>query len=172
MACGDQRDEKYVMLVYLTATQAISDEEYLKVMNRFQALFPEDPSLLLVSLDYHILKREPDKALAAIDQLDAIVKDPYLDILRSVVELARGRPEAAEGLATRAIERGEKREDAYTVLLDSLVYQKKYPEAVEIASVLKERFDSEIDVFRQKEESYQAFMASEAYQKWLESALD
>ncbi len=159
------QNRKLAVRAYLNAAARISTEEHTAALSRFIELFPDDPALLKLSLDYYTLKEEFPAALAQVNRLDAVVRDPALDTLRSTLFFQMNDFEAAETTARRALERGDTREETYTALLDSLVYRRKFDEAVEIAKKLDADFEVEVDL-NTEDPAYLAFIASKPYRKW------
>lgn len=63
------QQEKTLMLIKLTAASQVGDAEHQATFEEFRRLFPNDPSLDLHSIDYHITRNETDQAIAAIKRL-------------------------------------------------------------------------------------------------------
>ncbi len=67
---------------YQAAAQT-GEAELLQVVEDFRGYYPDDVCLDFLLVDYHVLRKEHDKALEAIDRLDASVGgDTHLNLLR------------------------------------------------------------------------------------------
>ncbi len=101
------RKQKSVLLAYVSASSKIGDDAaYASAMDEMRATFPNDPGLDLMSIDSYLLKQKYDDALSAIDRVDkAVGGDPYLDVLRSNINLQRGDLVKAQAHAVSACDR-------------------------------------------------------------------
>ncbi len=70
----------------------VNEAEYLAAMTDFRQAFPNDACIDFVSIDFHLLRKEFDKALQAIDSVDRSVGgDPYLNLSRVDPLLEQGK---------------------------------------------------------------------------------
>jgi tetratricopeptide (TPR) repeat protein len=160
--------DKTVLVGRLRAAQALGEKECLAVLEEFEKRFPKDPCLDLISIDAFLLKNDIPGALNAVDRLDLSVGgDPYLDVLRASYHDALGDLNSAAECARRAIEREPTLVEAYLTLLELLIKQEKYDEALARMKELREKFDVPLDDIDQREE-YAGFVKSPQYAKWLE----
>lgn len=107
----DVQKFKYVMMVrMLAASKSPQNMEYLTAMEEFRARFPNDPSMLLMSIDYYLLKNQFDQTIKTIDKLDKNVGgDPHLDQLRLAVYRQAGNVSKAQEVERRINAAGAKR---------------------------------------------------------------
>lgn len=77
------RRSKALLLLKAMSAQQISEQLYMEVILDFQRLYPGDAALAMVSLDYYFVNGAYDKVLETVEQLDADIPDPYLDIYRA-----------------------------------------------------------------------------------------
>jgi tetratricopeptide (TPR) repeat protein len=68
----------------------------MKEISSFEKKFAHDPNVQLTLIDLYILRREYDKALNSINQVDAVInKDPFLNYYRGLMNYAKGDKEKA-----------------------------------------------------------------------------
>lgn len=86
------RNRKTILFAFLQATMQQekfddkSDGIYLKALEMFHKTYPNDPSMLLIHIDYYYLRKEYVKGLENINQLQKIVNnDPYLNIFKALI---------------------------------------------------------------------------------------
>jgi hypothetical protein len=82
------RTARPVQLLRMSAAMNLDDDNdstYLKVIDEFNALYPDNGKMALMLLDGYVLHKEYDKALACVNQLDSLInKDPVLDFYRAM----------------------------------------------------------------------------------------
>ena len=107
---AELRKEKFVMLVRLmAATKDSNNNTYLNALTEYRKTFPGDPSLRLMSIDFHLLKKDHANALKTIDALDKhLGGDPFLDVMRATVHRSAGNESKAREAETRARKAGVK----------------------------------------------------------------
>jgi tetratricopeptide (TPR) repeat protein len=140
---AELQKHKVFQLIAVHAAQGSGDEaEYLAEMERFRRDHPNDPAADLLSIDYHLLKKQYDEALNGIDRLDkAVGGDPFLDALRASGLMELRRYEEARAAAERAVEALPKMLQGYMVRAaiaaeekdhaDTLVWLRKLVEVAE-----------------------------------------
>ena len=163
-----EQNHKSILLAYLNAAQNLGDDAYIEAMERFIRQYPNDPAQDIIAMDYHLLKKDFERAHASIDHLDSLVKDPYLNTLRANIYLMSEEFEKAEAAASEAVKKGEHGPETYWALLSCLVNQKKYDEALAIVKVIDEKFEEQIDP-DVDDAAFQEFIETKAYRAWLKS---
>ena len=79
------KEDKNMLVLRIMASQNTLDVEkdYMAAMNDFRRLFPNDPALLLMSIDYYAVKGDAKKLEETFNNLDtAVGGDPYLKELQ------------------------------------------------------------------------------------------
>ncbi len=134
---------KPMQLLKIQAAAALDDETYAAAIKSYEALFPGDPSLNLVSIDGLILRKSYQKALRAVDNLDnSLGGDPYLDQVRVGLLLDEGKDlDRATELAEKALQADPESEDAHYLLLGVHMANRNFGGAVAIMRLMGERFE-------------------------------
>lgn len=165
------RDSKPLQLLKIQAASTIDDATYGAAIAEYEGLFPNDPSLNLVSIDGYIVRKNYEKALEVIDNLEtSLGGDEYLDELRIGLLLEEGKDLGrATTLAEKAVTAQPESEDAHYLLLGVHVANRNFAGAVAIMRLMGERFELvfETDGLDPSDPDYTALKASpewEAYQ--------
>ena len=83
------------------------EREYVAALEKMETDFPNDPSMMMVMLDYYILKKDSEKVRALLNAIEMEVGlDPYHEILRGMLFLADKDYENAQKSAWSAISAG------------------------------------------------------------------
>ncbi|MBP6629735.1 MAG: hypothetical protein KBG28_03400 [Kofleriaceae bacterium] len=100
------RASKIALVLDVQIASDESEPAYVAAMERFARAFPDDPALLLLSIDRVFLAKKFEETVALVDKLDRQVGgDPYLETLRATAlgELGRHADAvAAAGRCTKA----------------------------------------------------------------------
>lgn len=74
----------------------LDEETYIKEIEQFESKYIGEPSLQLTLVNLYIIKKQYDKALQGIDQLDSLInKDSFLDYYRGLITNASGDSDKA-----------------------------------------------------------------------------
>jgi tetratricopeptide (TPR) repeat protein len=72
-------------IVHVEICSGLTDEEYNKAITDYERLYPNEPNMQLLLIDGYILRKDYDKALNAVNELDKMIdKDPLLDFHRAM----------------------------------------------------------------------------------------
>lgn len=126
--------EKFLLLLRIKAAAQgnFNNPEYLQALEAFQSAFPRSSAADLIAIDVHVIRKEFDKALAAIDRLDQFIgTDPYLDISRGTVNFAKGDNKTAEGLIRPLLHDPKLGRDATISYLDVVLALKDHEATLE-----------------------------------------
>lgn len=79
------RKQKSLQLLHIQLSSALEEEVYVNAINEYEGLFPNDPSLNLVSIDGYFFKKNYSAVLDNIKKLEQQlpIKDPLLNLLRA-----------------------------------------------------------------------------------------
>ena len=164
----DTKKEKSILLIRIRAAQASDEKEYTEVLEEFRKLYPKDPCVDLLSIDYYTLKKDYPKALASIDRLDkAVGGDPYLNVLRaSLSELGADLPSALK-FANRTIEEEPTMLNAYFYSIGISLKAEMYDETLATLKKQDQTFKMTYNDLKTVPE-YAGFVKSPQYQQWLD----
>ncbi len=81
------KNMKIVQLLHVSITEHLPDDSaYSKAIERYQALYPNEPKMYLIEIEGYFMQKKYDLALGAINNLDSMLgKDPMLDYERGLV---------------------------------------------------------------------------------------
>jgi tetratricopeptide (TPR) repeat protein len=158
----NMRKSRAIMLIDVTTSANLSDEVYHQAIANYETQFPGDVSLDLVSVDGYFLRKEWDKAIAALDRLDKRVGgDPYIDSMRATIRSQEGKYDEAARFARSAVDREPDLEDGYWTLLEIQLAAETYDDAVATMRKLASDFAAEFDrASMAAEPSYSGFLES------------
>lgn len=165
-------NEKACQVLKLTTAIQLSDETYLRALEEYERLYPNDPSLSLVLIDGFLMKEEYNQALSSINKLDSIVNDPYLDVYRANIYFMMQDIARSESLMLKAISKVKEIDlTAYITLAAIYLEQNKYSETVEVLKKIQKNFSlgkKEVSMLFADNE---AFVSSSEYIKWLDEKI-
>lgn len=158
------QEQKLINVTFLSALAELEDreEEYKAAMSRFEKLFPGDPALKLMLVDYHMLNGDWDAMFQDLDWLEnSVGGDPYTDVLRASGMVFKEDWAAARRFALRAAEREPELEDAYWTLVTVALNVADHAAVVQGLSWLQDRFGYFFDVQTLEQEPlYAEFLSS------------
>jgi tetratricopeptide (TPR) repeat protein len=78
---------KAVQITHILITSGLDDDEkYEAAINEYTTLYPNEPNMHLLLLDGYFIKKEYDKALHSVNEMDKMIdKDPFLDYYRYLI---------------------------------------------------------------------------------------
>ncbi len=159
------RQNKSFLLLRLNAASHLEASEYQKAIQEFEKAWPNDPSLDLISIDGHMLRKDFPAVMKTIDRLDARVKDPYLQYLRGSVMLEKGDGKEARRFFQAAIDAEPRLVLPYWVLIGLSLQDKKYKDTARYLTALER--DAGVTLNNLEElEQYEGFVKSKEYKAW------
>jgi hypothetical protein len=149
--------------------QQLGSDMYRQAIEEFEHDWPEDPSLTFLRVKRHLLTKNPEKGLAAIDALDRAVKgDPFLNVLRAELYHAGGDLAKARACAEKVtvdepgLDRGWWAAIAVGLAQKDFAATAKFLSASEKALKITHGDLSEIP-------DYKEFVQSPEYREWIKS---
>ncbi len=140
---ADMKDEKAFMLVGLQALAQTDDAGYLAELERYRKLFPNDPSVDLMSVDYHFLKKDVPELKACLRRIEqAVGADPYLWVLEANLLTTTGQPAEAKKLAEKAIQDEPTLAEAYWSVATAALATDDHQETARVLRQIVEKFDT------------------------------
>lgn len=166
---SEGKKQKAILLFGMQISSEVSDNEYQKIINRYEELFPNDPSLYLVSMDGAYMSKNYDRVLNLIRKLDiAVGGDPYLHSLRSNTYYAKGDMANAEKYGRLMIDNFPFEAEAYTTLMTIFIEQSKNKEALSVLEEFLKAFGLTKEYLHDSIASdYPEFVKTEDYKNWL-----
>ena len=159
---------KIILLNRLRAAQGSDEQEYSGVLEDFRKLYPKDPCLDLLLIDYYMLQKDFRQAVATIDQLDKSVGgDPYLNVVRASVSAASGDLTKAMQQVKRAVEQEPTLLPAYFAAVGISMKAENYDETLTLLKALDQKFSMKFNDLKTVPE-YAGFVKSAQYPQWLE----
>jgi tetratricopeptide (TPR) repeat protein len=164
------QDNKAILVLYMQTVaqgEELTEKDYLAAMEKFRKLFPDDPALNFISIDYYFLKKRYDDALKAVDGLDrAIGGDPYLGALRAGLLVEARRYDEARPLAEKAIQAAPTVANAYGIRLLVSLREKNFVDTLQWLKKLVQACNAPMDDLPGNPE-YAEFVRSPQYREWL-----
>jgi tetratricopeptide (TPR) repeat protein len=160
------KKERVFLLGRFNAASSLGDDrEYRRAIEDYEAALPGDPSLDLVSIDGHFLRKQYDEALASVDRLDARVHDPYLEFMRGSILLEKGDRAGAKRRFRAAIAAEPGLQAPYWTLVDLSMAEKDFRTTAELLTAVEE--DAGVELADLEEvEGFEEFTRSREYRAW------
>lgn len=166
------QEDKTIMTMRLLAAQRVRKQDpsqYMSAMADFARLFPGDPCLDLVGLDFLIEERNFQDARDSLKRLGTFTGgDPYLGVLRGNIDLLEGGP-ANVAAARNEYETATIVEpmlaQAYWALVTLDLKSNDYDKAAAELTQIQQRLHIKIGPLEGKP-IYAGFVQSDAYRKW------
>lgn len=162
------RASKRCMVWLLQAARHVGPQAYLAALEAYLQQFQGDPSTPMFEMEASVLRRNPQRLLAAIERLEeTAAPDAYLEASKAFALVELGRNDEAEARVSAAIEAEPTLQNSYRVklllqakggrfkdMVETLrAYEKSSPSADQAANWLKDP-------------AFAAFLDSEEYRAW------
>ena len=165
------QETKLVQLMRVMATGHIDDAQYLAAVEEYERLFPDDPSIALLSIDGYILRKEWQMAHETIDRLDkALGGDPYLQIVHGNAHVMEGDFEQAQQRAETVLAASPRDENAHWLLVSVSLGRRDYAQTARLLAKIRDDLRIEIGDLTQVPD-YADFVRSPEYDEWKRSIL-
>ncbi|WP_375771927.1 hypothetical protein NR798_13905 [Archangium gephyra] len=159
------RQNKPFLLLRLTASSQLEESEYQKSIQAFEQAFPNDPSLDLISIDGHMMRKDYATVMKMVDRLDQRVKDPYLQYLRGSVMLDKGDRKAALAYFKTAVAQEPTLTLAHWVLIGLSLQDKQFKDTARYLDAIER--DAHVELSDLEEiEQYAGFVKSPEFKAW------
>ena len=159
-------------IILLNVLQILSRDElkhenlFLKVFNKYESLFPNDPSLILLKLDVYLINKQYHKVIESVDALSKAVRnDVFLNYVKAMAFLELEQYDKIISLAKHMIQNNHYTPLAYILILNAYYYQNKFQEFL---ATLIEYSQSELTTFKElvDEKEYPNFYASQVWKDY------
>jgi hypothetical protein len=156
-------------LILLNLDIKMNDAQYYSVLRDFSRRFGGADRYAFLLIDLYLLDHEYDKVTQAIYSFKRQVgDDPLLALLLAEVENQRGNKKAFYGYCLKLLNDNPNYLDTYWYLLDQLVIDRHFDDAVVVLNVLSKMFEYTIykDAF-ESDIKYRDFIKSSPFKSWI-----
>jgi len=161
------RQERALMLTRLQYAARIGPAKYDAAVKEYEKLFPSDPVLDLTRIYSLSAAKKFDQVLAAIDRLDRVVQDPYLDLLRAQAHASLKSIPKAQEFFTKVLKWDASFERAWGGLLVIALTQKDFPQTTKLLTDREKATGKPLTPeFLEKAKEFGEFVKSPEYTKW------
>lgn len=142
------------------------EEIYDEAILIFESLYADEPSFLLMGLDYYFIQQDWEKLDQSLNRLDEKVGggDSFLNLYRINAFIEQGRFKECEPVLELMVKNFPELEESYLCQVQYGLANTDYDYVAERLSFIAEKFELEIDL--DVDESYQEFADSEIGQSW------
>ena len=157
----------YALLV-VKAVSGRDDVLYQKALKNFEQRFGGENHYGVLLVDLYMKEGRYKEAVRGLKKFkDRVGADPVVEVLQAIMELDQGHIELFYEHCLRAIDVNQDYERTYWVLLDQLVADQNYEDAVLVLNVLTKMFNFDLRVHHFEEEAkYQRFRKSDEFRAW------
>src|SRR5690606_3485367 len=92
---GELAKEKFIHISKIQLAASLGDATYMEAIEGLRRTFPDDPTIYLTLVDYHIMKEEYDVAFDLVDNLQVETSDDFLNYIKGNIAFLRGDSESA-----------------------------------------------------------------------------
>lgn len=164
---AELQQERTLLFVRHRIASELDDAELIAAVVAMERAFPEDPALQFLMIDGYFLRKQYDKALAALDITSgALGGDAYLEFLLGNVLVAQGDGGAGVRAWRKAIEIEPTLAEPYWALVDQPMAEERFGDTGRWLDEIEKNTDTVIGDLRETPE-YGAFVASPEGKSWL-----
>ena len=96
---ADLKNQRTIRLMHIMLCSQMDNDTYMKAVDDYLILYPNEPNMHLMMVDTYILRKEYAKALESINNIDKLINtDPFLDYLRALMYNMMEKPAEARAL--------------------------------------------------------------------------
>ena len=164
---------KFLLIIKSEIASHISDELYTASLEELKNRFPNDPTIYLTQIDYHIYKKEYYEAIDLLDKLQNETQDDFLYYLKANIALEDKNYDVALDYYNYIITNYPGFVEGYVGVLTTYVSRKEFPNAIEVLdTIINEGYDKKelINFVEEKDELgfniLEPLMKEKVYKKW------
>lgn len=86
---GELKNDKFFLIIKSVCASNVNENEYQKSMEEILNAYPNDTSLYLSQIDYHIMNKNYDTAHTLLDRLQKDTSDDFLNLLKGNLEFEK-----------------------------------------------------------------------------------
>lgn len=165
--------EKFVLIFKSLIASQLDEAKYLKSLEALFTAFPDDQTIALNKIDYHIYKGEYFEAIQVINQLQNETDDDFLNFMKANVALQDSNYDLAINLYKYTIDNYPNFFEGQAGYLSTLILMENYPDAAKyLDTLIAETYDKQALIeYIEEEDEYgenilDAFTKSEDYKTW------
>ncbi len=163
------KSNKVAHRLRMNISRMVGGDAYLKALEEFERDLPGDPSHLFLRVERHLVSKDREKAMAAIDALDRVVmEDPFLDVLRANVLVSAGEFGAARKILERPLDREPKLDRAWWSMISVCMAQKDWAATAKYLTAVEKALGIQLADLEDLPD-YAGFVKSDEYREWLKS---
>ncbi|WP_347925389.1 hypothetical protein [Pontimicrobium sp. SW4] len=170
---GDLKKDRYVLLIKAFCASGINDNEYKKSLKAISDAYPDDPSLSLSQIDYHIMTKNYDTAISLLNSLEEKTEDEFLNLLKGNIEYEREAYDKATAYFKIVSDNYPDFWEGHFSYLSCLAITNKFDECVKLLSFMVTEGYEKTDLIEFVEELdengenvFEFLVASNLYKKW------
>lgn len=136
------------------------------LIQKGRELFPADPGLEQLYLDFYLTNGQYKKAHQSLDFLEnAVGGDPYLGTVRGLILFYEEKYQEAEAEFKKASDANPKLSPPYGLQLMLSLHKGTADETLQLCKILESKFDWTLQDFEEFE-GFESFKQTEAFRKW------
>jgi len=162
------RKDRYLQINRMEAAKEVGGDTYKKVLAELARNYGSDTRMSLSLVDHYIFTKDYARAHSLIDQVSKMIGgDAALQALHASIDYRAGHMKSAIVHCRRAIQEDPDYEDSYWTVLNVLVKERHYRDAVLVLRILHSKFRHRLDPKAvAKLAGFNEFAKSEAFQGW------
>ena len=170
---GDLKNDKFVLIIKAICASNISDDEYRNSLKTIAEIYPNDSSLFITQIDYHIMNENYDVAITLLDKLKSDTDDDFLNLFKGNIEYERKNYEKSIEYFKNISDINPDFFEGHSSYLACLAITEKFDECIKLLSFLVEdgyeksdliEFVEELD--ENGENILEGLAKSDLYKKW------
>lgn len=162
----------YAQMIVTIASEA-DDAQYRLALKNLEQRFGTEDRYSLMLVDLYITDQHYEKAIQAVQKFKKrIGNDPVLELLLAILERSRGHSEGFYAHSLQALEDNPAHVGTYNLLLEQLVADRHFDDAVLVLKVLTKLLEVSVDKqLLETSEEYRELRETAAYRTWKNSLM-
>ena len=164
------RNEKLCLLQELQAAQALADDDQMEsIIERYRRLYPDDPAVDMLSIDYFALKKNVAQALRSAERFTQTMgEEAYMLTMIADLQWQLGKLKQARASVDKAIEREPDYLNAHWTLVAIALSQQDHTTVLETLQRLTKEFAVQLDPQSMRDSpTYAEFVKSPEFDRLL-----
>ncbi|MBC8756822.1 hypothetical protein H2O64_19265 [Kordia sp. YSTF-M3] len=169
---GDIKNQKIYYTLKIQVASEINDVYYMEAIDELLKKFPDDPSTQLMAVDYHVMLKDYNATMGALNALQEATEDDFIEYVKGNMAWEFEDYEGAEKAYTYIMNEYPNYEMAKISLLYLYDFLEKHEDNI---LLLNKMIDSEeytkqdlVDFIDDKENEFEHLPNAPIYKKWKE----